>query len=59
MVTAPVGQEQNEVLNRKWSSGPQVRFVVLMLYYLAILVGLFALYGRGNFSSPPFVYQNF
>jgi hypothetical protein len=38
---------------------PWVRFVALTIYYLAILAGLFALYGKGNFSTPPFVYQNF
>jgi D-Ala-teichoic acid biosynthesis protein len=36
-----------------------VRFVLLTLYYLGILVGLVALYGRGDFSTPPFIYQNF
>jgi len=36
-----------------------VRLTLLTLYYLAILVGLIALYGRGDFSTPPFVYQNF
>jgi hypothetical protein len=38
---------------------PWVRFVALTIYYLAILVGLIALYGRGDFSTPPFIYQNF
>ena len=36
-----------------------IRLIVLTVYYLAILVGLIALYGRGDFSTPPFVYQNF
>lgn len=29
------------------------------LYYLAIVVTLIAMYGRGDFSTPSFVYQNF
>jgi hypothetical protein len=33
--------------------------VLLILYYLAILVALIAMYGRGDFSTPPFVYQGF
>lgn len=38
---------------------PWVRAVALTMYYLAILVGLILLYGRGDFSAPPFVYQGF
>jgi D-Ala-teichoic acid biosynthesis protein len=38
---------------------PWLRFVTLTIYYLAILVALVALYGQGNFSTPPFIYQNF
>lgn len=38
---------------------PRVRFVALLLYYVAIIAGLVALYGRGDFSTPPFVYQGF
>jgi hypothetical protein len=44
---------------REWFARPPVRFVVLTAYYLGILVGLLALYGKGDFSTPPFVYQNF
>jgi len=44
---------------REWFARPRVRFVVLTAYYLGILVGLIALYGKGDFSTPPFVYQNF
>ncbi len=40
-------------------AGPRVRFVALTAYYLAILLGLIALYGGGDFSTPPFVYQYF
>ena len=46
-------------LSRKWPARPRVRFVVLTAYYLAILAGLVALYGKGDFSTPPFIYQNF
>jgi len=38
---------------------PWVRFVALTIYYLGILVGLIALYGKGDFSTPPFIYQHF
>jgi hypothetical protein len=38
---------------------PWVRFAALTIYYLGILVALVALYGRGDFSTPPFIYQNF
>ena len=47
------------LLLRKWFAQPRVRFVALTLYYLGILVGLVALYGQGDFSTPPFIYQNF
>lgn len=30
-----------------------------ILYYLAILLGLVLLYGRGDFSTPGFIYQAF
>jgi hypothetical protein len=36
-----------------------VRAVCLTLYYLAIIFGLIVLYGRGDFSTPPFIYQGF
>jgi hypothetical protein len=38
---------------------PKTRTVLLMLYYLAVIAGLLALYGRGDFSTPAFVYQEF
>lgn len=38
---------------------PTVRLAARTLYYLAILLGLLVLYGRGDFSTPPFVYQGF
>jgi D-alanine--poly(phosphoribitol) ligase subunit 2 len=33
--------------------------VVLTTYYLAIIAALILLYGRGDFSTPAFVYQGF
>jgi len=36
-----------------------VRIALLALYYVLIAAGLVALYGRGDFSTPPFVYQGF
>lgn len=36
-----------------------VRRVFLTLYYLAIIGGLIYLYGKGDFSTPDFVYQAF
>ena len=38
---------------------PPVRVVVLALVYLAILVVLILMYGKGDFSTPPYVYQGF
>jgi hypothetical protein len=38
---------------------PRLRVVGLTLYYLAIIAGLIVLYGRGDFSTPGFVYQGF
>jgi hypothetical protein len=33
--------------------------VLLVLYYFAIIAMLIVMYGRGDFSTPPFVYQGF
>ncbi len=38
---------------------PWVKSVLLTLYYLAILIGLLLLYGKGDFSTPPFIYKGF
>ena len=37
----------------------RVRFVSLTVYYVGILIGLILMYGRGDFSTPSFVYQGF
>lgn len=47
------------VLSSERIAQPWVRFVALTIYYVAILVGLIAIYGKGDFSTPPFIYQNF
>jgi hypothetical protein len=36
-----------------------VRRGALALYYLVILAGLLLLHGKGDFSTPSFVYQGF
>ena len=36
-----------------------VRGGALTVYYLAILAGLILIYGRGDFSTPKFIYQGF
>jgi hypothetical protein len=41
------------------SSNRYLRITLLTLYYLAIILALIVLYGRGDFSTPPFVYQGF
>jgi hypothetical protein len=41
------------------ASSPLVRTAVLTLYYLGMLGGLLYLYGRGDFATPPFIYQRF
>ena len=51
--------DKYHILLSEWFARPRVRFVALTMYYLGILVGLIALYGKGDFSTPPFIYQNF
>ena len=41
----------------QWQGWP--RFLALYLYYLAIIVALLLIYGRGDFTTAPFVYQGF
>ncbi len=40
-------------------NNPWVKAILLTLYYLAILIGLILLYGKGDFSTPKFIYQGF
>jgi hypothetical protein len=43
-----------------WIKGEsRINRLVLILYYFAIIVTLILMYGRGDFSTPPFVYQAF
>ena len=45
---------------QKWlDAHPRVKPAVLALYYLAIIAVLVAMYGRGNFETPEFVYAEF
>ena len=36
-----------------------MRLLATTLFYLAVLLGLLALYGRGDFSTAGFLYQAF
>jgi hypothetical protein len=47
---------QDSLLLPQWRP---VRIALLAVYYLLIIAGLIVLYGRGDFSTPPFVYQGF
>jgi hypothetical protein len=38
---------------------PRLHRVLLILYYFGIIAGLIVIYGRGDFSTPPFIYQGF
>lgn len=38
---------------------PGMARLARVLYYLAIVLSLILMYGRGDFSTPPFVYQEF
>ena len=39
--------------------GPRLQAALCFLYYLAIIVALLLIYGRGDFVTAPFVYQGF
>lgn len=38
---------------------PTLHRVLLILYYLSVILALITMYGRGDFKTPPFVYQGF
>jgi hypothetical protein len=40
-------------------ANPVLRIFALTVYYLAIILALIIMYGRGDFSTPPFIYQGF
>lgn len=53
-------------MTRPWTASitaawgnPWLRTGLTALYYLGVLAGLAILYGKGNFSTPPFIYQGF
>jgi hypothetical protein len=61
-----LGHEDGCALIKQWTdfftglyANPWVRTIALTLYYLAILLGLILMYGKGDFSTPSFVYQAF
>ncbi len=35
------------------------RSAMLFFYYLAIIIALMLIYGRGDFTTAPFIYQGF
>ena len=37
----------------------RIRVATLTLYYVAVLTALILIYGRGDFSTPSFIYQGF
>jgi len=43
----------------KLLTNPVIRTILLTLWYLAIIVALVIMYGKGNFSTPSFIYQAF
>jgi hypothetical protein len=47
------------VAERWLEAHPRTRVALLTLYYLGIIAALVLLYGRGDFATPPFVYQDF
>ncbi len=40
-------------------NNPYLRGFITLIYYLAIIAALIAMYGKGDFSTPPFIYQGF
>ena len=43
----------------KAQTDARLRTLLYVLYYLIIIGGLLLLYGRGNYTLSPFVYQGF
>jgi hypothetical protein len=46
-------------LTQWYSAHPRVQVAATALYYFAIIAALLVMYGRGNFETPEFVYQEF
>jgi hypothetical protein len=38
---------------------PWIRLTLLTLFYISVLIGLFAIYSSGSFKTPAFIYQGF
>ena len=36
-----------------------LNLALMTMYYVGIMAGLLYLYGEGDFSTPPFIYQGF
>jgi hypothetical protein len=50
----------NRAALEQWlAQHPRLRTALLTLYYLGLIAALLAMYGRGNFDTPEFVYQGF
>ena len=52
------GPRTLNTLARLWTR-PSLRATVLFLYYLGVIIALLLIYGRGDFTTAPFVYQGF
>lgn len=40
-------------------NNPAVKIFALTIWYLAIIIVLVVMYGKGNFATPTFIYQAF
>ncbi len=40
-------------------TSPTVKVIALTIFYLAIMLALIIMYGKGDFSTQPFIYQGF
>jgi hypothetical protein len=45
--------------DKVFEGNPVMQRAALTLYYIFIITTLILMYGRGDFSTPPFVYQEF
>jgi hypothetical protein len=54
MSTQTLASRMTAILANPWAHG-----ILLTLYYLLIIAGLVWLYGKGDFSTPDFIYQGF
>jgi len=51
--------DESMIWNQWLQNRPRTRVALMAIYYLGVIVGLVLLYGRGDFSTPSFVYQGF